>query len=213
MAGQSGRIWIRTGYEFPAGAIERHQAAIAEANAEIAQLAERIAAIDAPARRSILAARGTSTDSAKDSPVPSLRWDFTRELDDSAGGLSSEVHGGGVLGGGVRSAQGLAVDGEGAFVASAPLPRGLRAKTIEAWVVLDDLEQRGGGVVSVQTLDGRVFDAIVFGEREPGRWMAGSDNFRRTRAFGGPLETEAHDRPAHVAITYAEDGTSWTAKH
>jgi hypothetical protein len=30
-----------------------------------------------------------------------------------------------------------------------------------------------GGVISIQTLDGGMFDAIVFGEREPGRWMAG----------------------------------------
>ena len=32
---------------------------------------------------------------------------------------------------------------------------------------LENLEQGGGGVISVQTLDGAMFDAIVFGEREP----------------------------------------------
>ena len=37
--------------------------------------------------------------------------------------------------------------------------------------------------------------------------MAGSDSFRRTRSFDGPAEAEAADRPVHLAITYAEDGT------
>jgi hypothetical protein len=37
--------------------------------------------------------------------------------------------------------------------------------------------------------------------------LAGSDNFVRTRGFGGPAEAEANRRPVHVAIVYAEDGT------
>ena len=38
--------------------------------------------------------------------------------------------------------------------------------------------------------------------------MAGSDNFTRTRdRLDSPLEAEAFDRPIHVVVTYAEDGT------
>ena len=33
---------------------------------------------------------------------------------------------------------------------------------------LDNLEQRGGGAISIQTRDGGLFDAIVFGEQEAG---------------------------------------------
>ena len=40
--------------------------------------------------------------------------------------------------------------------------------------------QRNSGIVSVETPDGRRFDAIVYGERESGKWIAGSDNFHRT---------------------------------
>ena len=36
---------------------------------------------------------------------------------------------------------------------------------------------------------------IVFGEQEPGQWMAGSDGFRRTQRSSGPAENEA-DEPA-----------------
>jgi len=58
----------------------------------------------------------------------------------------------------------------------------IKDKTLVVWVALDNTTQRGG---SALTLDhgrppGDVFDAIVFGEREPGRWMVGSNFFERT---------------------------------
>ena len=39
-----------------------------------------------------------------------------------------------------------------------------------------------GGAISIETLDGSVFDSIVFAERESNQWMAGSNNFVRTAA-------------------------------
>ena len=62
-------------------------------------------------------------------------------------------------------------------------------------------------MLSVQTLDGVVFDAIVFGERESGRWMAGSNGFVRTKSFGGPADSEVNRRYVHIAIAYHADGT------
>ena len=103
--------------------------------------------------------------------------------------------------------EGLKVDGRKGYAVSAPLRRDLKAKTLEAWVSLDNLRQRGGGVVSVQTKGGAVFDALVFGEIDAGQWLAGSNNFARTRGFGGPVETEANRRSVHVAIVWSEDGT------
>ena len=73
--------------------------------------------------------------------------------------------------------------------------------------MLDNLDQKGGAVVSVHSEDGKGFDAIVFAEREPARWMAGSEAFVRTKEVEGPAETEAAKRPVHVAISYAADGT------
>ena len=70
-----------------------------------------------------------------------------------------------------------------------------------------DLKQRGGGIITVQTKNGAVFDSIVFGEQEPGRWMPGSDGFQRTQSVQGPAEEEADRKFVHVAITYADDGT------
>jgi len=51
------------------------------------------------------------------------------------------------------------------------------------------VDQRGGGVISVETKEGAVFDAIVFGEREPRKWSAGSSFFNRTRDLAAPLES------------------------
>jgi hypothetical protein len=102
---------------------------------------------------------------------------------------------------------GAALNGK-AFLRSAPLQRELREKTLEAWVRLDNLIQRGGGVLSVQTPDGGVFDAIVFGEQEPQRWMAGSNGFVRYRSFNGSAEAHQADEIVHVAITYGTDERS-----
>ena len=101
----------------------------------------------------------------------------------------------------------LALDGRGAFARSTPLTKSLRAKTLEVWVQLNNLNQGGGGVMTVQTRNGVLFDAIVFGEQQPGHWMAGSNNFKRTRSMNGPAEKEAMKRPVHVAIVYQADGT------
>jgi len=105
----------------------------------------------------------------------------------------------------VVSAEGLELDG-GSYAVSLPIDQPLRAKTLEAWVQLDRLQQRGGGVISLQSRDGNRFDAIVFGEQQPGHWLAGSDHFARTQPFQGLEEREADDRPVHVAIAYHEDG-------
>ena len=51
-------------------------------------------------------------------------------------------------------------------------------KTLVAWVSPANLEQQGGSVVSM--MRGEQFDAIVPGEIQQGRWMPGSDYFRRT---------------------------------
>jgi hypothetical protein len=74
-------------------------------------------------------------------------------------------------------------------------------------VQVDGLDQRGGGVVSIQSTDGSRFDSIVFGEQTPRRWMAGSEFYARTKPFNGPDEADGVDGVVHVAIVYQEDGT------
>jgi hypothetical protein len=165
----------------------------------IEAIAARVEAIEALARSRIRADR---KDRPEPAPAPLAAWNFDRGLDDAVGPLKLSLQGGATL-----TSEGLRLDGKSGFAASPPMAKKLKAKTIEAWARLEDLNQRGGGVLSIQTMDGQQFDAIVFGEQEPARWMVGSDGFVRTRSVGGEAESEANRRPIHVAITYAEDGT------
>lgn len=80
----------------------------------------------------------------------------------------------------------------------------LRDKTLVAWVAPSNLQQRGGGALTVQKAGGGAFDAIVLGELSPGKWMAGSEGFSRTRRDQAavPEETAGAGAWIQVAITY-----------
>jgi hypothetical protein len=137
---------------------------------------------------------------------PLVRFDFEQGLQDESGTIALELFNGAKISGGA-----LVVDGKG-YAVSASIsklvePRPLLSKTMEAWVQVDGLEQRGGGVISIQSADGSRFDSIVLGEQTPRRWMAGSEFYSRTKPFNGPEEIVTVDRVVHVAIVYQEDGT------
>ncbi len=132
---------------------------------------------------------------------PVSQWLFELDGGDSVGSLDLTLRGG------ARVEDGALVLGGGdSFAVSSSIQQDLRAKSMEVWVQLADYEQRGGGAMSIQTLDGAVFDAVVFGEQEARRWMAGSDVFRRTQSFAGPAEEDAVEAPVHIVITYGADG-------
>lgn len=75
-------------------------------------------------------------------------------------------------------------------------------KTLVSWVCLDQLQQGGGSVITLQDRDR--FDAIVFGEIEEGKWMAGSNGFSRTQKEqqAYPAETAGPDTLIQMAIVY-----------
>ena len=149
----------------------------------------------------LLAGRSNAAPAAPIPLAPLSEWDFTRGLLDQAGQAVQTF-------GQARVENGaLLLDGRGSYVATPPLTRPLRAKTLAVAVQLSDLQQQGGGVMTVQDAGGNIFDAIVYGEREPGRWMAGSEFFQRYQSFGGAAETGAREHPVHLALVYAEDGT------
>lgn len=132
---------------------------------------------------------------------PLALWKFDDHLKDQVGNLDGQLKGT------ARHEDGAVVVDGGGFVETPPLPVDLAEKTLEVVVQLDDIDQRAGGVMTVQDLQGSAFDSIVFAERKPLRWVAGSNSFTRTLDFKAPDETEAASRPVHLAITYAADGT------
>ena len=161
-----------------------------------------IQSIMSPARERLLKqAEAGNVEEVSSVPSPIAAWDFSRGLQDLVGQMHGQLKGSAKLAGG-----GLEVDGRSGYILTSPLQKQLQEKTLEAWVQLANLDQKGGGVITLQTPDGVVFDSIVFGEKESRHWLAGSDNHRRTSLFGGTPETEANSQPVHIALTYGKDG-------
>jgi hypothetical protein len=175
-------------------------AKVAAANSAITKLRDELRAMDRKARDAAAAALKTGA-TAKPGPTPFAAWNFDESLQDQAGDMHVEL-----LTGATRDSNGLVLDGKKAWAKSKPLTQPLAAKTLEAWVRVADANFRSGGVICLQTTNGNTFDAIVYAEREPKRWMAGSNGFGRYKPFGAPEETDFNEL-VHVAITYAEDGT------
>jgi mono/diheme cytochrome c family protein len=139
---------------------------------------------------------------ARGFPAPYAVWSFNQGANDLLGRVKAELQGGAVLQDGA-----LVLDGKGSFLRTEALPDGMVARTLEAWVSPANLEQRGGGVVAVEMAKGHAFDALVFGEKEAGKWMAGSEFFKRSQQTNGPAEDTAPGALVHVAVSYAPDGT------
>ncbi|MGF1580020.1 MAG: DUF1553 domain-containing protein [Gemmataceae bacterium] len=177
------------------------QKRIKTVNRKMTQLRSDIATTERPARLAIRQARKANRNRKPQPPEPLAAWNFDKDYKDSVGKLHGKPFGNAKIHNG-----GLILDGR-SHVETKRIDRAFREKTLEAWVILDDLNQRGGGVMSLQKPTGATFDAIVYAEREPHRWMAGSDSFRRTRSFGGPAEKQAKTNPVHIAIVYRSDGT------
>ena len=179
---------------------ERLQREVKRRADEIRSRQKRIASLTAPVRQR-LATQTRNPELPSMVPVPIARWEFDHDLRDAIGTLHGTSQGHAVIEDGA-----LVLDGH-SYVQSAPLARPLSEKTLEAWVMLDDLDQRGGGVMSIETIGGGEFDSIVFGEMNPRLWMAGSNFFHRTQPFHATPEAEAVEQPVHLALVYQADGT------
>ena len=168
---------------------------------ELSKVSKQLSDIDRRARQEIVAARRKSKVAPPAPPAAFARWEFDTDLKDSVGTLHGTVKEDARLENGA-----LVVDGS-SWVITPRIPAEITEKTLEAWVQLDNLTQRGGGVISIEMNAAGVFDSIVFAERDPMQWMPGSNDFSRTDSFHGPEETEATQRPVHLAFVYQADGT------
>ncbi|MFO1482207.1 MAG: DUF1553 domain-containing protein [Verrucomicrobiaceae bacterium] len=167
---------------------------------KLSDINRQIAAILEPVRTRLQTERKLPA-LAANLPEPLAEWTFDKDLSDSKGRMPLDLEGSARIENGA-----LVVDGK-SLATSGSLPKSLKAKTLEAWVMLDNLNQRGGGVLTVQHKDGGLFDSIVFAEKTPAHWVAGSNFFERSELFEGIAETEAATRPMHVAVVYQPDGT------
>lgn len=157
----------------------------------VTELEQRIAGLEFSSRLHCAPSAG---------PLPAHWWTFETNGDDLRGKLDARLEGG------ARIERGrLILDGVSAFASTDALAAPLRAKTLEAWVALPSLDQGGGGVLTVETTGGAIFDSLVFAEKQSRRWMAGSNNGRRTQNFDGPAEDAAPGALTHLALVYGTD--------
>lgn len=184
----------------------RYEKAIQElvqVNKKLREVQNSLFQVESQARLRVMASRKQKekTDKSLSLVPPIAAWNFQKSIQDQVGGLKGTLHGTAR-----QTNHGLELDGNQSYLKTEPLNQGLREKTLEAWVTLADLEQRGGGVMSVQTVGGVVFDAIVFGEQQPGHWLAGSNGFRRTQSLLGKPEQNAVKKEVQIALVYHPDG-------
>ena len=132
---------------------------------------------------------------------PFARWDFEGDTKDSTGGMHGESKGAAKV-----------IDGSmflrGGGVWTSPISKDLREFSLEVQVQLDNGNQTGGGAMSLQRSDGKVFDGIVYAEVSSRTWLTGSDKHARTASFGGSEDMEADKRPVRMIMVYKADGTT-----
>ena len=91
-----------------------------------------------------------------------------------------------------------------AAAASAAAQDAITDKTMVVWAAPANLTQRGGSALTVDMANPDAFDAIVFGELAPQKWMAGSTlgkrNQRNQDAYAA--ETAGPDDFVQMAIVY-----------
>jgi hypothetical protein len=133
-------------------------------------------------------------------PSPIVRWDFNNDHRDADGLVESRLIGDAKIKDGY-----LVLESDGSYLKTDSLPRRVSEKTFVAQVLLTDIEQRGGGVVTIQSLNGATFDSLVFAELKPRTWMNGSEYFTRTKGDEGQEEKDAIKK-IHLAITYSKKG-------
>ncbi|QDU99108.1 DUF1588 domain-containing protein [Lignipirellula cremea] len=156
-------------------------------------------ALIAPVRTRLLQARNQTADKPLLTDLkPYAAWEFNGDLKDSVGNLDLRAEGK------IEYADGMVVLNK-SYLISQPLPIDLQARTFEVWCEVDDLNQRGGGLMGIQGPN-RVFDTIVLGERKPLHWISGSNNFQRTEDFPDSTPETAAGKRLHLTMVYAADG-------
>jgi hypothetical protein len=104
---------------------------------EIAAAQDVVGRIEDEGFKHAAAKQSRTGETPEHGPPPFARWKF----DDATNAvMPGELKGGATITNGA-----LKLGDTGAFYQTRPLPRDIREKTLEAWVLLADLKQRGGG--------------------------------------------------------------------
>ncbi len=179
---------------------ENKKKKIVELEQEIENREKELSALIDPIRKKILAERVVEEDILEPIDLrPIAAWEFDGDLKSSVGSFPLKKHGK------AEFKEGMVEIGPNSYLQSSNLPFELRAKSLEVWFMLKNLDQSGGGVMGIQG-PGDFFDTIVIGERMPRHWISGSNGFSRTNDFSGSKPEESVNRIIHLIMTYQPDG-------
>lgn len=125
----------------------------------------------------------------------------TKGLRDSVGSHHCSLYGTAKLADGA-----VVLDGSG-HVKCGKLGVSLTSWTLEVTVQLSNLNQRGGGAMSItDDKTESVFDSIVFGEQRTGEWHDGSDYSYRASNIVKPLEDSSPTEAVHLVLSMSSSG-------
>ena len=132
--------------------------------------------------------------------MPYAAWEFDGNLKSSNTLLDLKAHGK------VQFQDGMVVL-DRTYLQSKNLPIELKAKSLEVWCKVPDINQQGGGLMGIQG-PGDFFDTIVLGERKHKHWISGSNGFARTQDFPESTPEQEPNQLIHLLMTYQPDGTT-----
>jgi len=85
----------------------------------------------------------------------------------------------------------------------------IKDKTLVVWTAPANLTQRGGSALTIDDMKGH-FDGIIFGELAAGKWMAGSDHFRRSEKEQKEYRKETAGKNTYVQVAIVYKGADVT---
>ena len=180
---------------------KKKQQRIIDLGLELEKKEKELKALVDPVRQKLLAERVNGADVLETVDLrPVAAWEFDGDLKSSVGAFPLKKHGK------AEFRDGMVEIGPNSYLQSQNLPFELKAKSLEVWFLLKNLDQRGGGVMGIQG-PGDFFDTIVLGERMPRHWISGSNGFSRTNDFAGSKPEGLVNQMIHLIMTYKPDGT------
>ena len=180
---------------------ERKKQKIIELGFELEKKEKELKALVDPVRQKLLAERVDESEAREAVDLsPVAAWEFDGDLKSSVGAFPLKKHGKAEL------RDGMVDIGPNSYLQSQNLPFELKAKSLEVWFLLKNIDQQGGGVMGIQG-PGDFFDTIVLGERMARHWISGSNGFSRTNDFAGSKPENLVNQMIHLIMTYRPDGT------
>ncbi len=169
----------------------------------IGEAEEELARIQAPARERVLRSRGYRPAAA----VPYAQWTFDTDARDGVGKMHASLAEKAGVGGGLLRPS---AKKEPVSVETSALQRDLREKTLEAWILVHKLPEKGMTVLQIANASGyrgAAMDAIRYAGGANRQWENSSTARFRSQDVKGPTEDAKEGDRLHLAITYSSDGT------